>query len=288
MAEPRTQGQEGRVVFRNAFSTVVCALVLATLVTSAHADDTKTPTSGTSANASETDARLTRLAHKLADDQAEPDARTSLASAAESVESSDASDTIDEPATKGTPIVNERTNLARTPLLRGGADSETLAERADGKSWLMQTLIALGIVVGLALGVRFIYARMGGKVAAHSSPVVEVLSRTTVAPHSHVMLLRVGSRVLVVSDSSAGMRTLANVDDAEEVADILGAVSATKNNSITRGFSQLLHRFGEEHEDDEVAALTGEQPASVHKVRDSMSSLLSRVRSMGREGGGPG
>jgi len=60
--------------------------------------------------------------------------------------------------------------------------------------------------------------------SAPQGGIVEVLSRTTVAPRSHVVLMRVGTRILVVSDSPAGMRTLASVEDAEEVAELLGAI----------------------------------------------------------------
>ncbi len=166
-----------------------------------------------------------------------------------------------------------------TPLLRPGAKGTPQPlERPDTSWWMLKTFTALGIVIGLVLLVRYVYARMGGKVAGYASPVVEVLSRTTVAPRSHVLLLRVGGRVLVVSDSSAGMRTLASLEDPQEVADVLGAVSAAKPTSISKGFSQLLHRFSDDHEaeqpDDDSAGRAG-----------GVSGLIARVRSMGREGG---
>jgi flagellar biogenesis protein FliO len=172
--------------------------------------------------------------------------------------------------------------ISGTPLLRPGASNTTQPlERPDTSWWMLKTITALGIVIGLVLLVRYVYARMGGKVAGYASPVVEVLSRTTVAPRSHVLLLRVGGRVLVVSDSSAGMRTLASLEDPQEVADVLGAVSAAKPTSISKGFSQLLHRFSDDHEPEQ----TDEDDSSESRVGGSVSGLIARVRSMGREGG---
>lgn len=248
----------------------VCALCCCAAVQSALA--AAPPAADGPVDANTSDVRMTRLAQRLADTQNEADSATPLV---ESPDSASGATTV-----SGTPLIK------RTPLLRPGADKAgPEAERPGGVSWMMQTLTALGIVIGLALAVRFIYARMGGKIASHASPVVEVLSRTTVAPRSHVMLLRVGGRVLVVSDSSAGMRTLASLEDPEEVADVLGSVSAAKPASISRGFSQLLQRFGDDHEQDAHAGLEDDLHKPTGKVKESVSGLLSRVRAMGREGG---
>lgn len=223
-------------------------------------------------------ARLTRLARRLA-------------------ATDDAGRT--QPGTQDADISTDTTTGAarpgRTPLLtgtsllrRGSGDTDDVAERPGIMSWMLKTLTALGVVIGLALLARFGYSRLGGKVAAASSPVVEVLSRTTVAPRSHVMLLRVGARVLVVSESSAGMRTLASMDDAQEVADLLGAVSAAKPTSISRSFNQLFNRF-----DEDYGPLSAEHDAGdardrrLGRARDSVSGLLSRMRGLGRGGGAP-
>lgn len=196
--------------------------------------------------------------------------------------------TSDQPAetTSNRSATPGRTPLAPgTPLLRPGAKGTVQPlERPDTSRWMLKTLTAMGIVIGLVLLVRYVYARLGGKVAGYASPVVEVLSRTTVAPRSHVLLLRVGGRVLVVSDSSAGMRTLASLEDPQEVADVLGAVIAAKPTSISKGFSQLLHRFSDDHEADPAAG-SDDDDETRGGVGGGVSGLIARVRSMGREGG---
>lgn len=253
----------------------VCVLCGCASAASAATDAPPDPTAADSQiQAGAPDARMKNLAERLAHPTGDnarptPSVHSAQASAAES-------------ATLGhTPLATG------TPLLRPGAkEAAQPLERPDTSSWMLKTFTALGLVIGLALLVRFVYARMGGKVAGYASPVVEVLSRTTVAPRSHVMLLRVGGRVLVVSDSSAGMRTLASMEDPQEVADILGAVIAAKPTSISKGFSQLLHRFSDDHEQTPQDALEpGDRDEARGGVRHSMSGLISRVRAMGREGG---
>jgi flagellar biogenesis protein FliO len=274
-AEPWTQGQEGRSVIRTAINVLaVCALCYGAPAHSASAADTST--ANTPSQATPTDARMTRLAQHLAESTGDSTPQTPLAGTPGIPETSGSA--TDTPATGETPIVTG------TPIWRSGLKNTGQGtDRPSNTSWLIQTITALGIVIGLALAVRFIYARLGGKVASHASPVVEVLSRTTVAPRSHVMLLRVGGRVLVVSESTAGMRTLASLEEPEEVADILGSVSAAKPTSISRGFSQLLQRFGDDHEKQNADTDTAsEHPAG--KVGNSVTGLLARVRSMGQEG----
>ncbi len=159
---------------------------------------------------------------------------------------------------------------------------------STGGGWVLQTITALGVVIGVVLLIRWLYVRFGGVVVGGATPVVEVLSRNAVAPRSQVVLLRVAGRVLVVSESPAGMRTLAELTDPQEVADVLAAITASRADSHSRGFSQLLNGFGQEYDgrtspaDD--AADRHELP--IERARDSLSNLMSRIRLSGR-GGGP-
>ncbi len=258
----------------------LCCCALAGSMFSAEPASAEQANANTQLQTQDADARMKHLAERLIDTDTEADKSGGTPLAKPPGTSTEPDETQAD--------VNAPAAPTRTPLLRSGSrlDAGTGTGHPESGSWLLQTITALGIVIGLALGVRYVYARLGGKVASHASPVVEVLSRTTVAPRSHVMLLRVGGRVLVVSDSSAGMRTLASLQDPEEVADILGAVSAAKPTSISKGFGQLLHRFTNDHEtqDSGLDAVTdGRETPGM--ARDSVAGLLSRVRNLGRQGG---
>lgn len=256
------------------FVGIVWALLLCAPLDVGYADAESSTDANAPLGSPGKDARLTLLAQKLAS----PDAAKQDGTGSPSTQHLAA----------GTQRPGGTPRVSHTPLIRpGSAFNQSDAPTGSGPSiGLLKTLTALGVVIGLALLARFGYARLGGKVAIASSPVVEVLSRTSVAPRSHVMLLRVGGRVLVVSDSSAGMRTLASVEDAQEVADLLGAVSAAKPTSISRGFSKLFQRFDEDHDRLQGASDHGDaQRPSPERVRESVTGLLARVRSLGRREG---
>ncbi len=190
-----------------------------------------------------------------------------------------------EPAFVSAPPAREpRRLLDRGGLSETGTLNDTTqVNNAGGGSWMLQTITALGVVIGLILLLRAAWSRLTGQVVATGhSPVVEVLSRTTIAPRNQLLLIRLGQRILVVGDSPAGLRTLAHVDDPEEIASLLTAISAAKPNSISQNFSQLLNRFNGEYESDALDVEGGD--AAEHRIdraRNSLSGLLARIRTAG-------
>ncbi len=167
------------------------------------------------------------------------------------------------------------------PLGRASAgralDSAERGAGADGGTggYLLSTAGALGLVIGLVLAARWVFVKLGGRPVAGGNSAVELLSRTAVAPKSHVLLLRVGARVLVVGDAAGVLRPLGEIDDPQEVADLLGAVTASRPGSMTQSFGGLMDRFNREHGPDDAAA-----PQS-DAASDALSGLKSRLKNMG-------
>lgn len=173
---------------------------------------------------------------------------------------------------------------------RDGAVAGDNEQSGGGTSWVLQTLMSLGVVIGLILLLRAVWMRLSGQPrVAPSTPIVEVLSRTAVAPRNHILLLRIGHRILIVGDSGSGMRTLASVEDEHEVADLLAAVDAAQDNSISRNFQHLLGRFGASHEQGVWDGEEDGRDNSEHffdRARNNVSGLTSRIRMLsGRKGG---
>ena len=164
----------------------------------------------------------------------------------------------------------------------GTAPAGGIDEPSGG--YVLSTLAALGVVIGLVFAARWAYAKMGGTVVTRPSSVVEVLSRTAVAPKSHVLLLRVGQRVLVVGDSGGGgLQTLAELSDAEEVASVLQSVTAGRESSVTKNFNSLMSRFQQDPQGPGGRALEGGDDSEVHldRTRDALSGLANRLRTLG-------
>jgi len=199
---------------------------------------------------------------------------------------------------------NERLSLGEsayddTSQDNNASNNNDLTDSASG-SWVLDTVTALGVVVGLIFLLRWLYMKISGQPTSTrpASSAVEVLSRTTVAPRNHVLILRVGNRLLVVGDSNNGMRTLANIEDEEEVANILATVSAGQTNSVSRSFSQLLGRFGASHDQTDLndpATLNAwandddgldENEHLFDRARHNVSGLTSRIRTLSDKGKG--
>ena len=208
-----------------------------------------------------------------------------------------ASETVEEPVGPADAEVTPR-----VPVGTDAATSSRSASRqrdalpgggsAGGTSWLFNTLMALGVVVGLILLLKWAAAKFGLTTPAtpatgSAAGAVEVVSRTGIGPKSRVLLLRVGGddgattgRVLVVGEGPAGLQTLAEVTEPEEVASLLARAEAAKPQSITGNFANLLHRFTHDAQPDD------QNPAATRgdRARDSVSALLARIRTGPRGG----
>lgn len=212
------------------------------------------PESPVTPQASADDARLKRLAEKLA-----------------------------TPATATAAPANES-----SPLGSVGPDAAPLTTASfddDGGSWVLSTLASLGVVIGLILAMRWVWTRMGGVTSVRATPAVEVLSRTSVAPRNHVLLVRVGGRILVLGDSSGGLRTLADVNEPDEVASLLEAVTAAKPTSLSRNFMQVLSQSeGDYNRQRRLEEGGDDGEVHIDQARESVAGLLARVKALSQKG----
>jgi|GEM_PF-4441431 len=157
----------------------------------------------------------------------------------------------------------------------------------SGGGWMLNTFTALGLVLLLIWGLRSLLLKASGRpVASSVNPTVQVLSRVSIAPRNHVVLLKLGQRVLVVGDSTAGLQPIAEITEPDEIADILTTVASSKPNSISQSFSQLLNRANNDYEGESDIATEGadDHEFTIDRARDRVSGLLSRMRSLTKRG----
>lgn len=140
---------------------------------------------------------------------------------------------------------------------------------APARSPITQTLLSLGMVLGLILalaaGVRKLARSRGslgaalGAMGAAPSPagILEVLGRYPVSRGSSVVLLKVDRRILVLSQTSPGLRfrgggaalrTLSEITDPEEVASIIVKANEAEGRSIGTRFRDALRAFERSHD----------------------------------------
>lgn len=197
------------------------------------------------------------------------------------------------PAREGEVPFEQRPIRISTQTAEPAATAAGAPARADDSILDVGRLVmATGIVVTLIFGLRFGLRKMFVQ-PKHAGRAVQMLSRTPISPRQQVMLLKVGSRVIVVGDSAGTMRTLSEITDPDEVALVIGQAESATANSATAfqswlGVSRKKYE-GEvmpSPEDAEITLSTG----PVHQdetagLSGEVRQLLERVRSISRQMG---
>lgn len=153
---------------------------------------------------------------------------------------------------------------------------------------------ALALVLGLIFALRWLLKRsMNSAGLPGATNVLQVLTRTPLAPRQQVLLLRVGRRLLVVADCNGQLNSLSELSDPDEVAALVGQLRDEKLGAASGAFGNLLGRWRRATDTEDadaeqfprVAPDVPERPAdergddpSVESARTELSSLVERVR----------
>lgn len=161
-------------------------------------------------------------------------------------------------------VENTAIPLHETRALGGEAQAP-----AVGVSRTLGALVGvIGVMLVLFMGFRRLSARRGGLIASLGaagrapSGVIEVLARYPIARTQRIVVLRIGSRVVVCCQSSAGraanagMTTLTELTDPEEVASLLRTVRDIDGRSNAAAFRSAL----KDAEFDPATAECGRNP----------------------------
>jgi flagellar biogenesis protein FliO len=140
-----------------------------------------------------------------------------------------------------------------TPILPPGRTTQPVGTeggtiRRDGMSPLAdwgRTIVALAVVLLIILGLRLVLKKFARPVAGPRGGAVEVLSRTSLQPRHHLLLVRLGRRLLLVGAGPAGFSTLAEVNDPEEVAELSEAAMGDDAKSLARRLATLRQKAGQ-------------------------------------------
>lgn len=149
------------------------------------------------------------------------------------------------------PEIPNQTTLASTS---GGVKhipiappSERLTgEKPKASSSTLQMFVSiissLLLVLGLFLGVAWCYRKTLGTTNSGSLPkqVVNVLGRTSISARQQMVLVRFGSKLLLVSVIQGEARTLGEISDPLEVDQMLGLCESGQPGSISQSFKSLL------------------------------------------------
>lgn len=139
-----------------------------------------------------------------------------------------------------TPEPSSRKRQTSTPLPKPSSRS-TSSKPVVGIEALSTVAASLAMVIGAFL-LLVIALRRGNSRHQKSLPseVFEVLGRKAVNHKTQLQLLRIGSKLVLVSVTSDGMETVSEIDQPAEVDRIAGLCRQKHAGSITRSFAEIL------------------------------------------------
>lgn len=106
---------------------------------------------------------------------------------------------------------------------------------------ITRAILALGIVMFLLLGLRAALRRFGGPLTGgRPSGVLEVLGRFPAGRGQHLVLLKLGRRIVLAHQTKGTMLPLSEISDADEVADLLAKIEAGSRQTQSRKFQSIL------------------------------------------------
>lgn len=171
------------------------------------------------------------------------------------------------------------------PVRRTRAETDQTPARTVenvGFDWT-RLLVAMGIVLGLILILKWITARMYPSFSAQKgSQVVRVLTRFPITPRQHVLILQVGQRILIVGDSAGQLATLSEIRDPDEIAVLIGQIGTQADSSISG--SRFASLFGKAREDYEQPSGVSEPDAEpvIQDTQDQIKGLIDRMKTLTR------
>jgi len=132
-----------------------------------------------------------------------------------------------EPASPRPPASRQAADVQDAPIPApsdsdgGLEDRELTNSNVSSLYGLLQTLLALALVIGLIFAVRFLLKRYGPASPGGRSGAVELLINRPVGPKNRLLLVRFGRRLLLLGSGPSGLSTLCEASDPQETAAIL-------------------------------------------------------------------
>ncbi len=143
---------------------------------------------------------------------------------------------------------SKQATRTRTPL-EPPSKPDLSTDDSTGSGGTLQMLLSVGssllIVIGLFLGTAWCYRRtLNTSMGSLPKQVVQVLGRTALAPRQQLMVVRFGSKLVLVSLVQGEARTLSEITDPLEVDQLAGMCESSQPGSISNSFRNILNQGG--------------------------------------------
>jgi flagellar biogenesis protein FliO len=185
-------------------------------------------------------------------------------------------------APAGRPLGKPSSTQDPAAAAAGSSGDRSLASGTEGGSALMDqvipTALALGGTLAMIFVTRSLLKRFGNRLGGGKRPsgVVEVMARYPFARGHHIVLIKVGRRIIVTHQSAQGITTLSEFTSHAEVADLMARCEAGARGTEQFTFDSLLRSSEREFD---APALADRRSSAGSQRSDARSSLPASVRS---------
>jgi flagellar biogenesis protein FliO len=147
-------------------------------------------------------------------------------------------------ALKATDDKLEALPLSPGPRGTGEVDGKTIS--TPGAFDVTRVMLATVGVIALIFLMRAVARKIFPATAAHrGTNAVKVLSRCTISPRQHLLVVQFGKRLLLVGDSGTSLNSLCEIADPDEAANVV-AQTRDESISVSKRFDSLFGRAKKE------------------------------------------
>ena len=181
------------------------------------------------------------------------------------------------------------------PLANGANATKTSTDGTSG-GWysqfkgIAQVLGAMAVVIGLIFILKGLAKKfVPGAKTAGGKGVIEVLARHPLSKNQAIVLVRIGSQIVALNQGKESSESVLVINDATEVAKIIGQIEGKKAHSSQAGFTRLLANARVDLEETpdsepELASLTpenlDEQLEEMAAAKRQLMELRQHVRTV--------
>ena len=126
-------------------------------------------------------------------------------------------------------------------------------ETPTGVNAVVKMLMWVGVVIGFIYAAAYVIRRYVPSARnMFGSGVIKIVGRTYISSKQYLLLVKVGSRLVMVGVTGGAMSALAEISDPDEAKRITDEVAAQSGHSIAGSFKKMLNQADEDYGSGEV------------------------------------
>lgn len=138
-------------------------------------------------------------------------------------------------------LIHRGERTARAPASQPAMSGHAAARPSSADYDITRVTLSLAAVIGLIFLARWASRKFFALPTTGATGVLQVVSRTPIAPKQQILLVRVGRRLMVIGDSAGRLTSLGEIADPDEVATLISqSQSAVEKRPVSLPFGSVF------------------------------------------------